>query len=252
MPDIMERSPAKLSCQRADSLSTLLEYLHSSPRARKCIQDKDLITYVRNKKRRDQECRQRKTEAENHHRRNTDTDHDLILQYRHDIRRFRLLNNAKISSRKRAALSYPSRPCWCKSVRNLTCAAPPGFLLCVLVCDIRRVSAATDYMPSLTSRPLAKKPSEMLFLRLLPLPYSFVLSSSKGLDKSLRVIADSHNSQPWRKERRIEITSLIRNLLRNYEICLWDTGECKRQVERKEFPFDAWNTLLHEDIFSKM
>lgn len=39
----------------------------------------EIITYVRDKKERDQECRQCKTEAEIHHRRNNhDTDHDEI------------------------------------------------------------------------------------------------------------------------------------------------------------------------------
>lgn len=38
-----------------------------------------IITYIRDKKRRNQEYRQRKTEAEIYRRRNADTDHDLFV-----------------------------------------------------------------------------------------------------------------------------------------------------------------------------
>jgi len=85
----------------------LREYLHFSPsqELENTFRTK-IITYVCDKKKRDQETRQRKTEAEIHHRRNNDTDHHLIL--RHDFRQLllRTMRESRTAHRKRAALLF--------------------------------------------------------------------------------------------------------------------------------------------------
>jgi len=82
------------------------DLIHFSPRARKYF-GIEIITYVRGKKERNQGCRQCKTEAEIHHRRNNNTNHDLIL--RHDTRY--LLNNLEPEAKPLThfrALSVPT------------------------------------------------------------------------------------------------------------------------------------------------